>query len=482
MLCLPLRRQPVDLGWRSRSRHRRDCQEADQSSRRCSTGRPSPRAQARLRWHDARSGSMLATGAREQPYRLAWRSACRRRRSSSGRRTTVSCSEMSPNNMARHAVTDLRAVLAPQHHAFVDGGQKSWTVVARLVDLLGERDIRIATEAVDHLCRCFADDGTIERGGEPVDVGPRPLGGGIVLVRFGRGVPRRDERRGCPRLLAERLPGGAEVEENRGSVALLDIDVGGLDIAMDDIRLMHDLQRVYEGPDDGIELLLRRPASSCGQPGLEILTDDESEHHVGGAVLLEVARDADDVGMPETGQRPRLGEKSLQTPIVTVQVGIRARIDGRAGVAIRKRCGKVLLDGDLNAEAFVSCQVGYSEPAGAEHALYLVITTDHGTFGQCLPMNHTSAFLPQPVSPTAPFALTNLPVAVMRENSGRHTNTGQSQIQRRFVAMLCVAARMARALLSLLDRGGGNLRKSGSLPRLSAEFHDAITRAAHRFL
>ena len=105
----------------------------------------------------------------------------------------------------------------------------------------------------------------MHRGGEAVDVGPRPLVGGGELL--GRGVAGREDRRHRLRASGDRGARSAEINQD-GAALAIEEDIGGLDVAMEEARAVDLLEPVEKGPEDpveagGIEGTLSRSTCSC---------------------------------------------------------------------------------------------------------------------------------------------------------------------------------------------------------------------------
>ena len=147
---------------------------------------------------------------------------------------------------------------------------------------------------------------------------------------------------------------------------------------MQEIGRVHHLQRVEEGRDDGIELVLRGGAAEASEPGLQALTPLEAHHHVGGRVRLEDARDAHDARMLEAGQRARLLEEVRAAPFERLLVALGLRPHAHARVAVAELVGVVFLEGHRGAQGDVLGLVGDAEPARAHHAHDAVGAVENG--------------------------------------------------------------------------------------------------------
>ncbi len=232
--------------------------------------------------------------------------------------------------------------------------------------------------AGERVGRVLAGHRVEEDAAERVDVRPRPLLG-LRRVLLEGGVPGRDE--GGQRALgaADRVAGGAEVDEDGLAVGPHE-DVVGLDVAVQETRRVDLADAVEEQGEQRLDRLLRREGVLL-QPGLERLAVLVVHHHVAGAVGLEVAVDPDDVGMAEAGQRARLLEEAVQARLVVLGA---LRVGQRDGAVVHARHvarGEVLLDRHVLLEVRVAREVGDAEPADAQDGHELVLH-EHGVQGK----------------------------------------------------------------------------------------------------
>ena len=148
--------------------------------------------------------------------------------------------------------------------------------------------------------RHLAGHESIERGSQPVTVGPRTMGP-LAQGLFGRRVTRA-ARRGCA---ITRLGMGnsccAEIQQYRRTVTTNE-DVGWLDVAMHDALPLHGIecvqQRVQQGRHFG---RVERPA--LDQEVIQWSPLDPVHEQISSAIGLEMTNHASDVGVAE----PRLG-------------------------------------------------------------------------------------------------------------------------------------------------------------------------------
>ena len=154
---------------------------------------------------------------------------------------------------------------------------------------------------------------------ERVEVG---LAGDVVAERLlGRDVVGRAEHApvGGQALLVERA-GDPEVGD-LGRALLVDQDVLGLDVAVDDVARVRGAERARDLDRVG-HRLGDRQAAAAADALLERLALDVLEDDVGAAVVLARVDHADDVRVRELGDRARLAAEALEL------VGVRARSRG----------------------------------------------------------------------------------------------------------------------------------------------------------
>ena len=163
--------------------------------------------------------------------------------------------------------------------------------------------------------RALAGDRVIERGAQRVDVGPRALAPARLGVLLVGAVARLHERGDGLGVRGDLAACRAEVDEHR-IARLADDDVVGRDVAMQEVGLVDQLERIEQRRQDGVELLLARRAAERLQPALEALALLEVEHHVAGVVGAEVAIDAHDVRVIELGERLRFLDEAIEAPAV----------------------------------------------------------------------------------------------------------------------------------------------------------------------
>ena len=159
-----------------------------------------------------------------------------------------------------------------------------------------------------------------------------------------RGDGRRERRvRRCPVATGTRFHrlGEPEVEHLHGAVGA-HLDVGGLQVAVDDAVLVRGLERLGNLTRDRQRVLERqRPLRDAGA---QIVTLDEFHDQRGGVPGLLEAVDLRDVRMVERGERPRLALEARQP------LGI---VDHRGGQRLQRH---------------VATQLGVARPIDLAHA------------------------------------------------------------------------------------------------------------------
>ena len=128
-----------------------------------------------------------------------------------------------------------------------------------------------------------------------------------------------------------------------------DLDVGGLQIAMDDAAIVRRLERFGDLPSDRNDLADRQRTG--GQAFGECRPLDELEHERGDVSALLDAIDRADVGMIQRRERPRLVLEP-RAPVRVVREGIGQH-----------------LDRDRASEPGIVRAIHLAHPAGAEQRL-----------------------------------------------------------------------------------------------------------------
>ena len=163
--------------------------------------------------------------------------------------------------------------------------------------LAGRQRLAEATvHALQRITRFLAGHALIERHAQRVDVRPRPLREGLHVL-FDRRVGRRVEGDLGAGGLAGFETGGPEVDQHWATSVVIDQDVGGLDVTVDDAGLVHPIQPLGDRA--------QQPEQPCLVEGLPVAQHLrqrdallEVHDHVGGAVDLEETLDGDDVRVP----------------------------------------------------------------------------------------------------------------------------------------------------------------------------------------
>ena len=206
--------------------------------------------------------------------------------------------------------------------------------------------------------------GPAAQGGERVDVRPRPLRAlaGVLLRR--RVAGGRDDRH-ASRLVAHGLPRRPEVQQHGGFVRPADVDVGGLDVPVQEPRRVDLAQTVRYGQHNPPKLPLREgsaPRQQDVQRQAVLVVHDE----VGGVVRLEEVQRPDQIGMLELGQGAALLDEALQPPLKVRLAGCRLGLH-RCAVAHGELVGQALLERHPPAQLQMLGQIGDAEAADAQH-------------------------------------------------------------------------------------------------------------------
>ena len=203
-------------------------------------------------------------------------------------------------------------------------------------------------------------------GTQAVDVGPCALRRSFAVVLLQRRVTGRDEDRhglGAAKSLARR----AKVQQYRAAV-LAHVDVGRLDVAVDEARRVHQLQAIEDGQQATAQLLFAQRAAAVEQ-ARQAFAFLVAHHHIGGVVGLEHRMHMHDVGVHKTRQRARLGEEALQAPGVALGLRFGARMGFCVGTPPCDFRRQVFLDRNAPVQIGVARQVGDAETALPQHVL-----------------------------------------------------------------------------------------------------------------
>ena len=272
-------------------------------------------------------------------------------------------------------VDGLRPVLRQELQRPVDGGEKAGGEVPRCRFAGRFQNIRAAHDRVDAahgIGRTGSRHRAVKGRAQGIDVGPRPL---LFLSRRGRIVllegciARRHQRRQRSCRDADGLPRGAEIQQHRGA-ALTQVNVVGLDVAMDEAGLVHDLQAVQQRHDQRAQLGFTGDFSGLKKL-LQAFSAFVLHHHVGGAVGFEHAHHTHHVGMAEFRQGAGLGNEAIEPPAVGIAVILGDRVHVAVVAAGSELHGKEFFDGDALVEIRIQGQISDPEAALADHR------TDH---------------------------------------------------------------------------------------------------------
>ena len=159
----------------------------------------------------------------------------------------------------------------------------------------------------------------------------------------------------------------------------IDDDVVGGDVAMQQALAMHVVQRGQKPRQQARhELGLVLPIR-IGRKVQKLAAPDQVKRDIGGVVLFEHLVDADDVGMAQPGQVPRLSHEHLDKRTQVGSIARSSRFDGNS-VARRQDTRKTFLEHDFPFQA-VGGQVGDAEAAHAEKPLDRELTTQQRDTG-----------------------------------------------------------------------------------------------------
>ena len=235
---------------------------------------------------------------------------------------------------------------------------------------------RIVQQPLSRFCWGMTGDTAVQHGAQSVNIGP-----GAVAVIAG-GVLLRWRIAGCDQagdalaMAANRLPRRAKIDQDHPMVAGSDVQVGGLDVAVQESLIMNRLQRRQH--------VLQQTAHLVLAESLAILENRAQwfafliiHHDIGSAVGAEIALDPHNERVLNPRQHPRLIEKPLQPPNVvgsliigiaglTLGVGVNRHA---IGVTERPLHRKVFLDGDPVLQMGVQRLVSNAEAAGAENGV-----------------------------------------------------------------------------------------------------------------
>jgi hypothetical protein len=143
-------------------------------------------------------------------------------------------------------------------------------------------------------------DAGVHGGADAVDIRPRsePV---ALAVLLGGGETRRVHGRCGQHVLAERLAGRAEIDEHRGAVGA-DVDVGGLDVQMQDLVGMNLAQAIEQLDEHAAQEGLAHGLLQPGDMPLQGFSLLVLHHHVDRVVGAEEIHHLHHVGVADPGQ------------------------------------------------------------------------------------------------------------------------------------------------------------------------------------
>ena len=276
----------------------------------------------------------------------------------------------------------LRALRRADGHSGVDGLKEALAETRPMT--FGEGLTQFSMKALKDFGRLFAGYALIKHDRHRVDVRPGSLRIGFHIL-FDRCVGRRvegDRRAGCLGCLETR---GSEIDQDR-SIVFGNENVGRLDVTVKDADPVRTIEARGNRLDDVPQTsFVEAPAF------LEQFRQRhaifEVHHHVSGAVNLEQAANADDVGMP--GRRRQIPQQlGFLDELFQSQgmhfLDVRTDRDDRVfGVAFADRTGKIFFDCDEFAEIDSPPSVNNPKAADSED-VFKAPFPDHGSGRQGL--------------------------------------------------------------------------------------------------
>ena len=267
-------------------------------------------------------------------------------------------------------------------HRAVDRRQEAFGISRPFA--LDQRLACIAVHAFQDFRRLFTRDALIQHHAERVDIGPGPLFVSAHIL-FERGVGRGVEGDGGAGRFTRFKAGRTEVDQDRATI-FVHHDVGRLDVPVQHAHAVRAVETFRDRQDHLGQRFLVEPLAVLDQlgqrsPVLEI------HHHVGGAVNLEQAAHADDVGMARrSGEVPEefcfLHEFLQAQRVHFLGVGI-DRNDSRVLVPFTNGAGEILLDCNEFVEIDPATLVYDAKAADAQHVLQSPFAK-HCSRRQCL--------------------------------------------------------------------------------------------------
>ncbi len=271
----------------------------------------------------------------------------------------------------------LRALAVVGRQRPVDCLEEGLAVFCPLPDI-DRRLLRVALDARGSLNGLPAGDEPVEHAAHRVEVRPGALATVRMVLLEGRVARRDDAGHAVGRAGGRSLARRTEVEQHQAAVRIAYVDVGGLDVAVQEAGFVHLVQALQERHEHlhQVRLVGRVLAAlqAFFQPRVQALAELVVHHHVGGVVVLEKAVDADDVGVAEGRQGARFEQEAVQPDPVLFLVAAALGPDGGGlFVAHRQVVGQVFLDRHLGVQVGIVRQVGDAEAADAQHALDAVL-------------------------------------------------------------------------------------------------------------
>ena len=185
----------------------------------------------------------------------------------------------------------------------------------------------------------------------------------LLLVR---GVARRQDAREIAALAMADIAGSTKIQQHRRTV-LADINIVGLDIAMDIARLVNQTQATIDRQKDVQQRCLGW-VRVFSQPLVEVMPGLIVHHQIGGAEFAEVGQHPRHVGVIELHQRARFLQKAAKTVAKEFFALRGERTDGQSVITTGRCRRQVLFDRHQSLQLRLFGQISQAESATPEQA------------------------------------------------------------------------------------------------------------------
>ncbi len=232
-----------------------------------------------------------------------------------------------------------------------------------------DRLIAIVQHTIDGTRRRLSGDRMIERCGQSVDVRPRSLVCRAHLLRGG--IAWREDRRRRRHMTGHRGARGPEVDQRRVAL-IVEHDVGRLDIAMQEARIVNLFEAIEHRPQYPAHGR-RFQSSDRLQASVEGIAMDQFHDDISSVVQLEKVEDSNDPGRAmECRQGAAFGDEAFTPSGEIIDDPGRAWRYSRSMLA-NSQCGRqILLEGNFTAELGITCTVGNAKGALPQHGKHFV--------------------------------------------------------------------------------------------------------------